>query len=115
MPSPHPKKAGALSPSLEHYLRSIYDLQEEKGGIPVRFETKTHLGPFVVHLIESRGVASGPLADPPLRKLKGWKGAPRRVEKRRSGGLIELKNLLNDSRIKRRNKKGEAPRPKEKP
>ena len=31
MPSPHPKKSGALSPSLEHYLRSIYDLEEEKG------------------------------------------------------------------------------------
>lgn len=31
MPSPHPKSAGDLSPSLEHYLRSIYDLQVEKG------------------------------------------------------------------------------------
>ncbi|MDP6279840.1 MAG: metal-dependent transcriptional regulator, partial [Nitrospinota bacterium] len=31
MPSPHQKPPGELSPSLEHYLRSIYDLQEEKG------------------------------------------------------------------------------------
>jgi DtxR family Mn-dependent transcriptional regulator len=31
MPSPHPKSPGDLSPSLEHYLRAIYDLQAEKG------------------------------------------------------------------------------------
>ena len=31
MPTPHQKARGELSPSLEHYLRSIYDLQEEKG------------------------------------------------------------------------------------
>ncbi|MFC1491346.1 metal-dependent transcriptional regulator [Nitrospinota bacterium] len=31
MPSPHSKRPSDLSPSLEHYLRSIYDLQEEKG------------------------------------------------------------------------------------
>ena len=31
MPSPHPKNLGNLSPSLEHYLRAIYDLQVEKG------------------------------------------------------------------------------------
>ena len=31
MPSPHPKNQGDISPSLEHYLRAIYDLQAEKG------------------------------------------------------------------------------------
>ncbi len=31
MPSPHPKNLGDLSPSLEHYIRAIYDLQAEKG------------------------------------------------------------------------------------
>jgi len=31
MPATHQKGTGDLSPSLEHYLRTIYDLQEEKG------------------------------------------------------------------------------------
>ncbi len=32
MPPPHaPRRGGSLSPSLEHYLRAIYDLQREKG------------------------------------------------------------------------------------
>lgn len=31
MPSSHPKTIGDLSPSLEHYLRAIFDLQAEKG------------------------------------------------------------------------------------
>lgn len=31
MPSTHPKVLGKLSPSLEHYLRAVYDLQAEKG------------------------------------------------------------------------------------
>ncbi len=100
---------------LEGLAKTWIYVAADRHRIPVRFETKTYLGPFVVHLIESRGVASGPLANPPLRKLKGWKTAPRRVEKRRSGGLMELKNLLNNSRIKHRNKRTDTPKHKEKP
>lgn len=31
MHGPHPRTAGGLSPSLEHYLRAIHDLEQEKG------------------------------------------------------------------------------------
>jgi hypothetical protein len=91
------------NPYLEGLAKTWIYLAADRHRVPVRLETKTYLGPFTAHLIESRGVASGPLSGPPLRKLKGWKAVPRRVEKGRSGGLGELKRLLNISRIKRQN------------
>ncbi|MFC1491345.1 DUF3108 domain-containing protein [Nitrospinota bacterium] len=76
--------------------------------IPVRLESKTYLGPFVSHLIESKGVPSGPLSKPPIKEPQNWRPTVRRVKKGSKGGLMDLKNLLNKSKIKGYKKEPDA-------
>ena len=40
---------------------------EDRLHVPVRLEGRSVLGPFAAHLIETRGLPSGPLAGPPLK------------------------------------------------
>lgn len=53
--------------------------------IPVRFESRTWLGPAVAHLIESNGIPSGPLSRAPIRELKNWKSKLKRVKQEKGG------------------------------
>ncbi len=62
--------------------------------VPVRFESKTWLGPAVVHLIESKGIPSGPLSRAPLKELKNWKSKGKRIKEEKGGGLLNLGNIM---------------------
>lgn len=61
--------------------------------VPVRFESKTWLGPAVAHLMESRGIPSGPLSRAPLKEFKYWKSKGKRI-KERGGGLLHFKDIM---------------------
>ena len=92
-----------------NYLKSfgttwIY-VTADRHRIPVRFESRTYLGTAVAHLVESRGVLSGPLSRTPIRKLKGWKSPAKRVKESADGGLIKLKEIMNKSHKKYYKKK----------
>ena len=89
--------------------------------VPVRFESNTWLGPAVVHLIESRGIPSGPLSRAPRRKIENWRGKGKRIKEGKGGGLINLKNIIRKNVSSHYNKKNKRlgenqilqPRPKE--
>ncbi len=81
-----------------NYLKSfgttwIY-VTDDRHRIPVRFESRTYLGTMIAHLVESRGVPSGPLSEAPIRKLKGWKSPAKRVKESSGGGLIKLREIM---------------------
>ena len=42
-------------------------VSEDRRHVPFRLEVRSVIGPFAAHLIETRGLPSGPLAGPPLK------------------------------------------------
>lgn len=69
--------------------------------VPVRIESRTYVGSFVSHLVESRGIPSGPLARAPTRSLKRWNPKLRRIKEDAKSRAAHLKKLLNRSGKKR--------------
>ncbi len=63
--------------------------------IPVRVESRTFVGPLVAHLIETGGLASGPLARAPEKKLSLWKPSTRIVSEAGESPAQKLKELLD--------------------
>ncbi|MEE9239687.1 MAG: DUF3108 domain-containing protein [bacterium] len=66
--------------------------------VPVRLESRTYVGPFVSHLMETRGIPSGLLAKTPSRTMKTWKPKTKRVKVEARGRASHIKKLLGRSK-----------------
>ncbi|MBI3129434.1 MAG: DUF3108 domain-containing protein [Candidatus Tectomicrobia bacterium] len=81
--------------SLNRKGRAWIWVTADEARVPVRIESKTFVGSFVAHLIETHGLRGGPLASPPQKALSAWRPSTEVVPENEGDTSERLKQFLN--------------------